>query len=647
MKQVFAMLLFVAGPALAVVNEPVAVAAADDFTSMDLEQLMAMEVTGVTRRAGSYAKSPAAIFVLTGEDIHRSGARTIADALRLVPGLQVVRTNAQSYTVTARGFGADKLQVLLDGRSVYTPLSSTVFWDVFDTNLEDIARIEVIRGPGATVWGANAVNGVINIITRPAADSTGTSVYAGGGDEERAFGGFRSGGAIGDSGHGRVYARGRERDASERADGREVADGQTQQQAGARIDTGLGALGSLSLTGDIYETHSYSATITPGVNDTTDASGRNVGAQWTLGWRDGSTTQTALYYDGYDRVIPTIFSESRDTIDLSIQQNFAAMGDHVVTLGTGVRVTSDETGGPPLIIVFEPADRTTRTYSAFLQDEWALTDSLWLIGGSKVEHNDYTGTEVQPGIRLGWNLSDAFFSWWSVSRALRTPNRIDHDIGLICPDPAVTPVAGCMTQGQVLGIGSKTFKSEELIAYEWGLRSQPAAGLIADLALFYNDYEKLRSTETGTRFANNLDAEGYGGELSVSWEVTKWLGAHAFYNYVKIDARKSEDSADAAGVRTLENGTPEQQAGLRLGWQPWAVLDVDTFVRYVDNVPAQNVHNYTEMDLRVGWHATPFLELSLAGQNLLDAVHPESGANATTRSEIARSVFAELNWRWK
>ena len=617
-----------------------------DFTSLDLEQLMAVEVTGVTRRSAVLARSPAAVFVLTGEDIHRSGARTIADALRLVPGLQVVRSNAQSYTVTSRGFGGDKLQVLLDGRSVYTPLTSTVFWDVFDTNLEDIARIEVIRGPGATVWGANAVNGVINIITRPSADSDGTSLFAGGGNEEKAFGGLRSGGRISDNATGRAYARARERDSTVRADGTEATDGQRHVQAGGRIDSALGRFGSLTASGDIYSSRAYSAEFPSGAVTDTDASGRNLALQWNYAWEGGGATQAQLYYDGYDRFFPTVFSESRDTYDLSALHSLAPIGDHLLSVGAGVRVSHDDTGGAPLVLVFEPGSRTAETYSAFVQDEFALTDALWLIGGTKLEHNDYTGFEVQPGLRLGWAITRDYFAWASVSRAVRTPNRLDHDLGVVCTG-AGAPFPDCPGAGTVLGIGSKDFESEKLIAYEGGLRTQFTPTLLLELALFFNDYKDLRSTEPGLQFANGLDAQAYGGELSGSWRPWRWLGLNAFYNFLTIDAQRDETSNDTSGVNNLEGGSPQHQAGLRFGVQPLSNVDVDTFLRFVDNVPAQQVPAYMELDLRMGWHATPFLEFALVGQNLLDAAHPETGSNPSTRSEIERSLFAEVLWRWK
>jgi iron complex outermembrane receptor protein len=641
------------GPAAAA-NPPAAAArsSSPDLTGLDLDQLMSMEVTGITRRAGSYAKAPAAIFVLTGEDIRRSGARTIADALRLVPGLQVIRTNSQSYTVTARGFGGDKLQVLLDDRSVYTPLTSTVFWDVFDTYLDDIARIEVIRGPGASVYGANAVNGVINIVTKPAGDSQGTHLHGGGGNEELAFGGFRSGGRIGEWGHGRAYAKGRERDSTERADGSEVHDGQSQVQAGGRVDTNLGDLGALAVQGDVYRARLYSATFPPSPNAAdTIASGRNLNARWTLDWDGGAQTQASLYYDGYDRFIPTVFKESRDTYDINLQHNLADWGPNRITVGTGARLSRDETGGPPLILVFEPARTAHRTYHAFAQDEIVLGDFSF-VAGAKVEHNDFSGTEFQPGIRAGWSLAQTLFTWASVARATRTPNRLDHDTGLVCSGVDV-PVPGCPGAGSVLAVGSKDFESEKLVAYEWGLRAQPARTLVADLALFYNDYDDLRSTESGLRFGNFIEAQSFGGELAVAWEPLDWLALHAFYGYLQIDARSDAASTDANTAYGLENGTGNQSVGLRLGLRPLDALTADAFVRHVDNLGGRNAggafgtDRYTELNLRLGWAVTPFMELALVGENLLDHSHPEAVAAPATRSEIPRSLFGELTWRWQ
>jgi len=617
--------------------------AAADFTGLELEQLMAMEVTGVTRRAESYAHSPAAVFVLTGEDIRRSGARSIAEALRLVPGLFVGRSNAQTYAVGARGFSAgnsDKLQVLVDGRSVYTPLTSAVFWDVLDTYLPDLERIEVIRGPGATVWGANAVNGVINIVTRPTSETQGTHVHLGGGNEEKAFGGFRSGRPLGDWGHGRAYAKAWERDASRLAGGGDAADGQSQVQAGSRIDAALGRWGRLAASGDIYQGNQHSSTGDVAV------AGRNLGAEWTYAWAQAGDTHLRFYYDGYERDIPGVFAENRDTLDLSLLHNQSPLGRHRLSVGGGARLSRDETGGPPRLIIFDPQDRSLRSYSLLLQDSIAWGTGGSLILGGKLEHNDLSGYEFQPGARLGWPVSEQVFSWLAVSRAVRTPNRLDHDIAVFCTPQAIA--AGlCQTEGEVVRIGNRGFDSEELIAYEAGLRSQWADSVLVDVALFYNDYEELRSVEPGLRFDNGLEGHGYGGELSVSYHWSRALGLQLFYSYLQLRIERQPGSADPTTVATLEGSSPEQQAGLRVSAQPLPALQLDAFLRHVDRLPAQGVDAYTELRLRAGWWLRPNLELSLAGDNLLDASHAEFGSNRATRGEPQRSLWAELVWNWQ
>jgi iron complex outermembrane recepter protein len=297
------------------------------------------------------------------------------------------------------------------------------------------------------------------------------------------------------------------------------------------------------------------------------------------------------------------------------------------------------------VLIFEPADTTRRTYSGFLQDELTLGD-FSVVAGAKLEHNDFSGTEFQPGLRLGWAATSDLFTWASVARATRTPNRIDHHTGIICSG-VDTPIVGCPGAGAVISIGNKSLESEKLVAWEWGLRATPAPRLVADLALFFNDYADLRSTEAGTRFANGIEAESFGGELSVGWEPAAGVSLNAFYGYIRVDARRDPASTDTTTVNTLENGTGQQSAGLRVGLRPLDPLSVDAFLRYVDNLPAQNVPHYTELNLRLAWAVTPLMELALVGENLLDTAHPETGASAATRSEIPRSLFASLAWRWQ
>lgn len=620
----------------------------DDLTSLELEQLMAMEVSGITGRAGSYGQSPAAVWVITGEDIRRSAFRSLADILRLAPGLHVVRRNAQDYTVTSRGFGGDKLQVLVDGRSVYSPLQSQVFWDVLDTYLEDIARIEVIRGPGATIWGANAVNGVINIVTKSAGDTSGVHLHAGGGAEERAFGGFRAGGEIAGWGHGRLYAQGRERDSSAFSDGRDYPDGLRQVQAGGRLDGSLGRYGMLTVTGDVYSAKTDFALLpAPGaVASEGKAEGRNFGLRWTAGHPDRGETISSIYYDGYDRMLPGVYEESRDTYDVSVQQNFRPAGNHRLTAGIGSRTTHDRTG-PQLLLFFDPESVTRSTFSAFLQDEIGL--GAWsLVVGSKVEHNDYTGVEWQPGIRLAWNASEAHYTWAAVSRATRTPNRLESDIQFLCTGAPFDPPA-CSGVGDTIEIGNPDQKSERLIAYEWGLRSRLADGLLADLALFVNDYRDLSGVDAAVRYTNQVKAQSYGGEVSLTWEPGPSVTLSPFYALLKIDASRSGAGATEANIRSVEEGSPQQRAGLRAAWQATPTVTVSSFVRYVDRLRTPDVPAYVAWNLRLAWQPTPLMELALNGQNLGDRSHAEAGANTVTgeRSEVERAVYGEFGWRWQ
>lgn len=632
----------------------VAMPSPGDLTSLELEQLMAMEVSGITGRVGSYVQSPAAVWVISSEDIHRSGYRSIADILRMAPGLQVARRNAQDYTVTSRGFSGDKLQVLVDGRSVYSPLQSQVFWDVLDTYLEDIARIEVIRGPGATIWGANAVNGVINIVTKPAADSAGVHLHGGGGSEERAFGGFRAGGKVNGWGHGRLYAQARERDSSAFPDGTDYTDGLRQVQAGGRLDGSLGSLGALTITGDIYSAHNNFALLPMPGDATTEgtAEGRNFGLRWAAGHRDGGETVSSFYYDGYDRLLPGVYEESRDTFDLSVQQNFAASGRHRVTAGLGTRTTHDRTG-PQVLLFFDPESVTRSTYSAFVQDEIGLGD--WsLVLGTKLEHNDFTGLEWQPGVRLGWSPTPSLYSWAAVSLATRTPNRLESDIQFTCTgnpliDSQVDPLGQCSGPGDTVPLGNPDQESEQLVAYEWGIRSQFNDRLFGDLALFFNDYRELSSLGSEGRFTNDLEAESYGGELTLSWEPVSRLTIQPFYGFLKIDARRSGPNGTSRSVAALEGGSPQQRVGLRVNWQPLSSVTVSNFVRYVDRLEATDVPDYVAWNLRLGWHASPLMEFALNGQNLGDRSHAESGSNtaASQRAEIERAVFGEFTWRWQ
>lgn len=635
-------------------------ALSDDLTQLSLDELLNIEVTSVSKRAEPLSRAAAAVYVLTGEEIHRSGARSIAEALRLVPGMNVARTNANTYAISARGFqsGGDKLQVLIDGRSVYTPLTSAVFWDVLDTYLLDIDRIEVIRGPGATLWGANAVNGVINIITLSSNKTLGGSLVAGVGSEDRAHAGLRSGAKLGDNATARFYAKAYDRDHARLVSGADARDAQVFQQAGMRLDGKVTERQSYSLSGDVYGSRvSANGALT---QDSVESrmSGANLNGRGSLDLGDGDQLDLALTFDQYRRVIPQTFGERRETYDASLQ-HLLNLGDgrHKLIYGASYRYTQDETEGPPQIIIFDPASRSLKTYGAFVQDQIQIGENLTWTLGSKFEHNDLTGFEIQPSTRIGWQFSPDWFGWAALSRAVRTPNRLDHDIAIFCPAPVGIP--GICGPNTTLRIGNPEFDSEKLIAYEGGLRYVGGSQWSGDVAVFYNDYADLRSTETAPpffSFQNQLEGEALGLELSATWKPGASTEVKGSYSLLQLDLRAKPGSTDTDSARNIEGGSPQHQAGLQGSWwitPKWALYG---FLRHVSELErvatpsattgAVNIPAYSELALRVAWKPTTQLELALMGDNLLDAQHPEYGSESS-RSELQRGVKLDLTWQWQ
>ncbi len=611
-----------------------------DLTELSLEDLMSIEVTSVSKRAEPLAQAAAAVFVLSGEDIQRSGARSIAEALRMVPGLFVARIgDINTHVITARGFAdrlSDKLEVIVDGRTVYTPLFSGVFWDTLDTFLPDIERIEVIRGPGATLWGPNAINGVINIVTKSAADTHGDLFNAGAGTEERSFAGLRSGSAVGDSADFRIYAKHFERDALKDINRSDTFNDASMKQAGLRGDWRPAAGHSLTFSGDLYNGSREDIFVAPPQTGEVETSGANVLSRWT--WQTGARSELSVqaYYDHSKRFIPDIvFRETRDIGDLDVQHRLALGERHTVIYGAGYRESHDVTGEPPLVFIFVPATETLHFYSAFVQDQIALWPGSELTLGSKFEHNDYTGWEFQPNLRLGWRASEDWFTWAAVSRAARTPSRLDHDLATFSP---------------ALRVGNPDQKTEKLLAYEWGLRFFGSEQFTADLAAFYNDYDDLRSSEAAVpvaRYGNGIEGYTTGSELSLAWQPQDELELRLFYAYLKIALHAEQGSTDTVTARNIESTSPEHQAGLRMAWQPGTDWSVNGFLRYVSHLNPVNgkVPGYTELNLRAAWRPWKNFELALVGENLFDPQHGEF-RTPVSYTEVERSGILELNWAW-
>ena len=642
-----------------------------DFTSLSVEELMNYPVTSVSRHEEKLAEAPAAVYVITPEEIRRSGATSIPEALRLAPGLDVARVDAHDWAISARGFNdifANKLLVLMDGRSLYTPLFSGVFWDVQDTMLEDIERIEVVRGPGATLWGANAVNGVINIITKSAKETAVPGekflITGGGGTEEQGFGGVRYSDQVGEHTYFRVYTKYFNRDDSVLPDGYDANDRWRMGRAGFRVDWGDNAgpmksdLNLLTLQGDIYDgrlnqTFNVPAPTPPfaaSISDKEQVKGGNVLSRWSHVFSDTSNLELQFYYDRTYRD-SAIFGEDRDTFDLDLQHRFLAGDRNDIVWGAGYRASADRVGNS-YTVALDPDHRTTQLFSAFIQDQIALQPERWsLTLGTKLEHNDFTGFEVQPSARLLWTPTPRQSVWASVSRAVRTPSRAEDDIQL----RALTRSPGVIS----LIEGRDSLDSEKLIAYELGYRLQPHAQLSLDLAVFYNTYTDLRSLEPQP-FTPGLPpvyvplvpstqyhGETYGFEFTPSWQATDWWRLQAGYSYLQMELHRDSSSLDM--LTELDEGrSPRHQFSLRSSFDLPHDVQFDAWVRYVDRLPTLDIPAYVSLDLRLAWRPRKNLELAIVGQNLLDDRHPEfrSSLITTVPTEIERSVYGKVTWRF-
>jgi iron complex outermembrane receptor protein len=628
-----------------------------DLTELSLADLAAIEVTTVSRAPEARSDIAAAVFVITQQDIRRSGATTLAEALRLAPGLQIARIDASQPAVGMRGFASRlsrSVLVLIDGRSVYTPLFAGTYWDVQDVLLEDIDRIEVIRGPGGTLWGANAANGVINIITRSARDTHGTFVEAGAGTEERGFGAVRWGGALGPHADVRVYAKYADRDAAFHRDGADF-DAWRLGQGGFRLDAERGP-SAFTLQGDVYagaigERATFAA-YTPPFSRTVSEDASVGGGNLRGGWQRALGAQAGVavhaYYDHTRREEPT-FEETRDTADLDLQYHRRA-GRHQLLTGFGYRLSHGDTGGVPTV-VFRPAARTDNIWSAFVQDRIEVApDRLLLTLGLKAERNDYSGVELQPAARLVWHPRERHSLWAAVSRAVRTPSRVERDLDLTASLDPARPVF-------VRVEGNPEFSSERAIVYEAGYRARRGDRLLFEAAAFHNDYASLLSVEPGApfvetgdglprsvlplRLANGLRGTVSGAEIAADVRVTGPWRLHGSYSFLSMDLRSSPDSADTTTAETTEGSSPRHRVVVRTSYTVGRV-QLDAAWRYVSALPAQDVGSYTSLNARAAWLLGSVLEVAIVGRDLLRPHHAEFGGGV----EVQRSVYGELACRF-
>ena len=596
-----------------------------EMADLELEQLTRITVTSASRREERAVDAPASIFVITAEDIRRSGATSIPEILRLAPNLHVARADNNQYAITARGFNnvlANKLLVLIDGRTVYTPLFSGVFWEAQDVALDDIDRIEVISGPGATLWGANAVNGIINITTVPAGRSQGMLARAVVGTDERGVTG-RFGGVLG-SGHYRAYARYWERDGQKLASGADVMDASRRATAGFRADWAGG--------GDQWTVHAdgYWGDLEQ-LPESRRISGVSVLGRMTRQLGTDSSLRIQAYYDRTDREHPQTFKEALDIVDVEAQHSLRPFTGHALIWGGGIRHGRDRVENSAAQ-AFIPADRSLNWANLFVQDEIALSPRLALTVGVKAERNPYTGVEWLPNARVAWQPSRDRLVWGALSRAVRAPSRLDRELNF----PGAPPF---------LLVGSELFESEVARVFELGYRAQVSTTASFSATFFHHDYPNLRSlraTADGPAFANDIEGTVRGVEawgslrFSPSWRIA---GGFVFQD---VERNVKPGQVDLGGMASLGND-PERKALLRSSWDVASNLEVDLTLRHVGRLPAPAIPAYTVLDARIGYRITRDLDLSLVVHNALDRDHVEWGAPPNQvgfgRTVLLRAVY--------
>jgi iron complex outermembrane receptor protein len=606
-----------------------------ELKSLSIEELMQIDVTLATRRPEPVGTTAAAIQVITRDDIRRSGVTTIADALTLADGLTVARFNNGTWAISARGFSAtaaNKLLVMIDGRTEYSPLFSGAFWNMIDYVLDDVERIEVIRGPGATLWGANAVNGVINIVTRHSRDTQGTSLSVGSGNEDPALANIRYGGAARGATY-RVYAKYAQRGSQVFNTGQSANDPRRRGQVGFRLDGGQPAGDTWVVKGDAFHSRDHLSAASTGEFTELALQGG-----WSRAFSADSRVDVQTYYRREYRRVPQQLTHYIDTFDLDLQHALTMAGRHRVVWGSRYRVNDDQTYAGT--VSFDPAARTYSVWNAFAQDEIALRpDRVYLTAGVKMERNTFSGVDWQPNARARLQLGQGQMLWGAVSRAARRPTRLDADVRVRTADRILVAVGG-----------GEAYKSEILVATELGYRVQPHPAVALDATVFVHQYDDLRSQElppTGPPIVvgNTLGGAAHGVELAGTLQPVPAWRLHASYTYLDLSITRGPGSRDIGGGATEAND-PRHQVSFRTSFDLTPQVELDAHWRRIGALPNPPVPAYAELNMRLGWRVRPRIEVSLAGQDLLHDHHPEFGALAPGREEFERSVRVGVAFRY-
>ncbi len=654
---------------------------ADSLFDLSLEELLNLEVTGAARKAQKLSETAAAAFVITAKDIRRSGALNIPEALRMVPGMHVGQIDGNNYAVSARGSNdrfASKMLLMIDGRTMYTPAYSGVYWDLQEIPMEDIERIEVVRGPGSALWGINAVNGVINVVTRHADDSQGGLAVASAGNKVNHDAVLRWGGTLADEAAYRVYLQSKDRDGNRDLQGESTFDTADQKRVGGRLDWHPTESDSLMLSADAYDIDSGASFnvlrfeppyMRSREDDCTRSEGFHIMGRWNRQHDNGGETMAHAYVDVMDREDP-IIGEDKDTVEFEIQHRSLAIEGHDIIVGGTARYHDIELNGSEAQAL-EGSYYDNMIVSLFVQDEFDLVeDTLTLTLGAKLERNDTSDSdwEFMPSARLLWEIDSDSSAWLAVTNAVRSPAIAEQyaraSVALDERHPNYVPGFPFPTFASLIGTGN--MRSEDLLAFEAGYRSQVTPDLNLDIALYYNDYQNTRwpkfediacgpglgsfpaclaDPSTGylvfeTELSNAADSEGLGAEIAINWQALEWWQVIASYTYMDYDI--TPDTQPAEGSQWDVDHLFSLQSRMDLGER----AELDLWLRYADDVEYYFLDSYWELNLRFSWELTPDLELSLVGNNLLDSAHAEysSVLDEIVKTEIERAYRAEIRY---